>query len=251
MNILIICGHGNGDVGATSNINGITRKEASVVRNFVPILKQALLEKGNNVTIYNKDKNAYEELKHNKKAIDFSKYDSVIELHCNSSVNNYYMKDGKNIGCEVYYPSLSNGENIKFLKSLIYKVSMSSGLKNRGVKVGPFLVINTAYSQGCKNACLLELFFINDLDDICLYKKHKYDIANAISECYSNNPFKIKIKTDNTPIYIDYKRNVKHATKVNKNEVFTIVETVNYNGIVFGKLKSGIGYINLNSGVII
>ena len=105
MNILIICGHGNGDVGATSNINGIARKEASVVRNFAPILKQALLEKGNNVTIYNKDKNAYEELKHNKKAIDFSKYDSVLELHCNSSANNYYMKDGKNIGCEVYYPS--------------------------------------------------------------------------------------------------------------------------------------------------
>ena len=32
MNILIICGHGNGDVGATSNINGITRKEETVVR---------------------------------------------------------------------------------------------------------------------------------------------------------------------------------------------------------------------------
>ena len=251
MNILIICGHGNGDVGAMSKINGITRKEAAIVRNFAPILKQALIEKGNNVTIYNTDKNAYEELKHNKKAIDFSKYDSVIELHCNSSSNKYYKTDGKNIGCEVYYPSLANGENIKFLETLIYKVSLASGLKNRGVNVGHLLVINNAYSQGCKNAYLLELFFINDIDDICLYKKHKHDIATAISDCYSNKPFLIKIKSDNTPIYIDYKRNVKHSTKVNKNEVFTIVETANYNGVVFGKLKSGIGYINLNSGVVI
>lgn len=251
MNILIVCGHGSNDVGAMSKINGITRKEATVVRNFAPILKQALIEKGNNVTIYNKDKNAYEELKHNKKAIDFSKYDSLIELHCNSSANNYYMSDGKNKGCEVYYPSLSNGENIKFLKSIIYKVSMASGLKNRGVKTGHFLVINTAYSQGCKNACLLELFFINDLDDICLYKKHKQDIANAIAECYSNKPFMIRIKSDNTTVYIDYKRKIKHSTKFNKNEVYTIVETIKYNGVVFGKVKDSDCYINLNSGVII
>ena len=43
---------------------------------------------------------------------------------------------------ETVKDSLSNGENIKFLESLIYKVSMASGLKNRGVKTGHFLVIN-------------------------------------------------------------------------------------------------------------
>lgn len=247
MNFLLICGHGDGDSGAVSKIDGITRKEFKIVRNFAPLLKKALVNNGHSVTIYDTEKNVYKELCHNKNSVIFNGYDVVLELHCNSSNNKYYTSDNKTMGTEVFYPSTqANNVSVKTLaKDLCHAIANTSSLKERGAKSGKFLVINTASDKGVCNAFLIELFFLNDFDDIILYKKNKQNIANAIANCFKES-YLVKIKNEYCHVYIDYKNKVKHSKKLYKGEVYTIVDEILCNGILYGKLKSGIGYIDLN-----
>lgn len=250
MKVLIICGHGNGDCGAISKIDGKTYKEANITRDFGRRLYKKMKNSGIYSVLYDTSKNAYFELCKNSKSIIFKGYDIVLEIHVNSSVNNDYVGNEKNIGTEIYVPSLSNNTKNEYAEKILKAVS-DVGLKNRGVKVGKFKVINTAYSSGVKNAFLLELFFINDKDDLILYQKNKTKIINNIVSIFKNDYFLFKITTKKANIYIDVERKIKSALTVKQNEVFTIVETKKCFGIDYGKLKSGVGWIPLNCGVIL
>ena len=250
MKVLIICGHGNGDCGAVSKIDGKTYRESEITRDFARRLYKKMKSSGIDTVLYDTSKNAYSELCKNSKNIIFKGYDIVLEIHVNSSINNDYVGNGKNIGTEIFVPSLSNNTKNEYAKKIVESVS-SVGLKNRGVKVGKFQVINTAYSSGVKNAFLLELFFINDKDDLLLYQKNKTKIINNIVNIFKKDSFLFKITSKKASVYIDIEDKIKSAITVKQNEVFTIVETKKCLGINYGKLKSGLGWIPLNCGVVI
>lgn len=248
MKIMLICGHGEGDNGACHTIDGTSYKEATIVGSFCKKLYTKMKNKGIDVTLYDTTKNAYRQLCTNSKAIIFNGYDLILELHLNSCSSTDYNGNGKNTGTEIYVPSRSGDTSNQYAKKIL-KAVCDVGFTNRGVKSGAFKVINTAYLNGVKNAFLLELFFLSDKDDLTLYNKKKSTIINNIANLFVESSFLFKITATSSPVYIDIKNKVKSATKVKKNEVFTIVSTTTINGIEFGKLKSGIGYIPLNIGV--
>ena len=250
MKILIICGHGNGDCGSFSKIGGKTYKESEITRDFGRRLYKKMKSNGIDTVLYDTSKNAYSELCKNSKSIIFKGYDIVLEIHVNSSIINDYAGNGKNVGTEIFVPSLSYNTKNEYAQKIVKAVS-DVGLKNRGVKVGKFKVINTAYSSGVKNAFLLELFFINDKDDLLLYQKNKTKIINNIVSIFKNDNFLFKITSKKASVYLDINDKIKSAITVKQNEVFTIVETKIVLGIEYGKLKSGVGWIPLNCGVVL
>ncbi len=74
------------------------------------------------------------------------------------------------------------------------------GFRNRGVKSNSFAVINTARSKGVR-AALLEVCFIDDVDDMKVYFNNKEEIVDAIVK-----GFGLKKTTD--PL-ATYKANIK------------------------------------------
>ena len=250
MKLFIICGHGNGDCGAVYKIGGKTYKESEITRDFGRRLYKKMKSNGIDTVLYDTSKNAYSELCKNSKSIIFKGYDIVLELHVNSSLTNDYKGNGKNIGTEIFVPSLSNDIKNNYAQKIV-KAIADVGLKNRGVKLGKFKVINTAYSSGVKNAFLLELFFINDKDDLLLYQKNQTKMINNIVSIFKTDNFLFKITSKKASVYIDINDKIKSAITVKQNEVFTIVETRKCLGIEYGKLKSGLGWIPLNCGVVV
>jgi hypothetical protein len=174
MKILLISGHGAGDPGAIGTCNGVTYREADLTREVVSALAVAL--KGYaDVTVYDQSRNAYTDYKNgtlNSRA-NFQNYDFVLEIHFNAwQVDR---GDGKNKGVEIFAKGGSE------IEGNIVKNIAALGFTNRGVKSNSFAVINTARSKGTR-AALLEVCFIDDVDDMKLYLAKKNDIVVAIAK---------------------------------------------------------------------
>jgi N-acetylmuramoyl-L-alanine amidase len=172
MKILLIAGHGDGDCGAT----GSGYKEADLTREAVVLLK-AELDGYADVTIADTNKNWFQYLKTH--SFNFKSYDYVLEIHFNACVNDK-KGDGKTTGTEIY---VTTGEMVcpDDVEVKIVKGISSIGLKNRGVKHKNFSVIQKIKKQGVSSA-LLEMCFIDDIDDIKLYQSKKSEIIKAIAD---------------------------------------------------------------------
>lgn len=165
MNILIIAGHGQGDVGACGN----GYQEATLTRELVSLLSP-ILTKYADVDIFDTSLNMYKYLKSNK--FDFGKYDYVLEVHFNAF-------DTKADGVEILvHPS----EISTTVEELMLKNISTIGFKNRGVKTRTDLQnMNICKgSQGVSYA-LIETCFIDNKSDMKLYLSHKKDVAQAIA----------------------------------------------------------------------
>ena len=85
MNILLIAGHGAGDSGAVSTIDGVKSREADESRALVGVLARDLKQYDCTVGVYNTERNAFQDLANNKlPSSTFKGYDYVIELHLNA-----------------------------------------------------------------------------------------------------------------------------------------------------------------------
>lgn len=165
MKILIIAGHGQGDVGACGN----GYQEATLTRELVYLLSP-ILTKYADVDIFDTSLNMYKYLKSNK--FDFAKYDYVLEVHFNAF-------DTKADGVEILvHPS----EISTTVEELMLKNISTIGFKNRGVKTRTDLQnMNICKgSQGVSYA-LIETCFIDNKSDMKLYQSHKKDVAYAIA----------------------------------------------------------------------
>lgn len=165
MKILLIAGHGQGDSGAVAN----GYKEAELTREFVKLLKPQL-DKYTNVTIADTTKNWY------KNSMDFSPYDYVLEIHFNA-VKAEAQADGQTKGTEIY---ITTSEKTYGVETEIVKGISSIGFKNRGVKRKNWAVISRAKSQSVSSA-LLEVCFIDDIDDMKLYQVNKNEVIRAVA----------------------------------------------------------------------
>lgn len=253
MKVLLIAGHGNGDSGAV----GCGYKEADLTREVVSNVK-TLLSKYCTVDVYNIAKNCYAECK-NGRVPNFNSYNYVLEIHFNAGVNLPFI-NYKTTGTEIY---ITRSEKTSVCEQFIIYGISALGFKNRGVKRKDFTVIYNAKKQGVSSA-LLEVCFIDDLDDVTLYQRKKIEVAEAIvngivkafkltpksiyttsnisTSTSKNNGYKVKITASVLNVRAGAGTNYKITTTVKQNEVYTIVNESNG----WGKLKSGMGWIKLS-----
>ena len=173
MKILLIAGHGEGDPGACA----LGYKEADITREIASKLKSALSNYAT-VDVFDTSKNMYKYLKSGK-TFDFKKYDYVLELHLNACVNDT-KGNGKTTGAEILVHSLEKGISVE--ESILNNIE-KIGFRNRGVKRKTNLLnMNTCKKKQGVSYALIEVCFIDDLDDMTLYQAKKDEVVNAIAQ---------------------------------------------------------------------
>ena len=165
MKVLLISGHGAGDVGACGN----GYKEYELTREVVNILAPKL-RKYATVDVYNQNRNAYNDVCKGKIDTDFANYDYVFEVHFNA-----FNRSAK--GTEIY---VTSKEKVTIVEQKVME-KLSKFFNVRGVKIKDFAVINSAKKRGISSA-LIEICFIDNVDDINIYQKNKDDICSVICE---------------------------------------------------------------------
>lgn len=170
----------------------------------------------------------------------------------------FHQNAGGGTGTEVYYHTYGTAEDKKLAGIIAPKLASKCNMRNRGVKHNVFTVLT------CKStAVLIEGGFMDtksDYEFICS-DKGQQAYAEAVAESLAeylglpkkvvstpqNNAtsvnYKVKIICDSLNIRQSASFNSKVVGTVKRNEVYTIV--AEENGL--GKLKSGVGYISLNS----
>lgn len=173
MKILLIAGHGAGDPGACA----CGYKEADLTREVVAGLKSAL-SGSTDVDVFDTSKNMYDFLKKGN-TYNFGNYNYVLEIHFNAAAGDT-SGNGRTTGTEVLVHSSENGTSVE---EAILKNICSLGFTNRGVKKrSDLLVMNTCKKRYGVSHALIETCFIDDLDDMMLYKSKKQDIIKAIAD---------------------------------------------------------------------
>lgn len=175
MNILLIAGHGGTpyDPGAC----GCGYTEAVETRRLATAVAPMLRKYGFNVTMYDQSKDAYKVLRSGGSLPLFG-IGYVLEIHLNAGVSETN-GNGATTGTEVLVHTAESGVSVE--QAICRRIS-ALGFKNRGVKRRDNLqVMNTVHRAGISHA-LVETCFIDDADDMKLYKEKFYDIARAIAD---------------------------------------------------------------------
>ena len=233
--ILLISGHGAGDSGACAKIGNVIYKEATETRIMTKLIKKCLKDYDCSVDIYPTLRNAYEDAKAGKLQKNFRDYDYVLEVHFNACVNDL-KGNGQTTGTEAY---ITTSDNSKQTETCILSKISTMGLRNRGVKSHNWTVIQRAKTFGV-DSCLLEVCFIDDVDDMKIYLAHKEDIALMIAQGVVNG---LIIKKKVTELKVGDRVRVKAGAKDKNtgkkysdfvyNTIYTIIR-IDKDGIVFG-----------------
>ena len=181
MKILLIAGHGDGDCGAI----GCGYKEADLTREVVTLVKSKLSSYAA-VEVADMSVNWF----NNKAKLPLSGVDYVLEVHFNACVNDVE-GNGATTGTEIYVTLNEKGTTVE---ENIIKGIASLGLRNRGVRRKNWAVITHCKNRGISSA-LLEVCFIDDADDMKIYKAKKDSIAEAITKGIVDG-FGLKKKVD-------------------------------------------------------
>ena len=184
----------------------------------------------------------------NSKQVDLD-----VSIHFNSGANDK-KGNGKSTGVEVLVYSKTSKSNDEATR-ICSKLS-AIGFKNRGVKVRTDLYF---LKHTKAPALLIEVCFVDDADDVELYKKNIDKIAKSIAEAIINKTIATSTSTSSTS-NISYKVQItadvlkirkgagtSYGTNgsVREGQVYTIIDE-KYNGKTkWGKLKSGAGWIVL------
>lgn len=166
MKILLIAGHGAGDSGAI----GCGYKEADLTREVVTLVKSKLSSYAT-VEIADMSVNWFD----NRAKLPLNDVDYVLEVHFNACVNDV-KGNGATTGTEIYVTLDEKGTTVE---ENIIKGIAGLGLRNRGVRRKNWAVIKHCKNRGISSA-LLETCFIDDADDMKIYKAKKDSIAEAI-----------------------------------------------------------------------
>lgn len=173
--VYIDCGHGGKDSGA---ING-KHQEKTFVLNVGLQLKKLLLDSGKFDVRMSREGDVFCTLDY--RTSDANKWgaDIFISIHANSSDN----KDAN--GLETYCYKFKYKKLAEFVNNGILQ---NINIKNRGVKEGNYHVVR----ESKMSACLVELAFISNLNDLNLLINRQNDFAKGIYKGildYYNIPF--------------------------------------------------------------
>ena len=172
MRIGLISGHGAGDPGAS----GCGYDEADLTVEVVQKLDEVLNAHGVETKVYPYDRNAYYDCRGDGIQMDFSDCTYVLEVHFNACVDDQE-GDGHITGTEIWVTPRE--EHVSVEETILGNME-NVGFTNRGVKVNDFLVINVVKSLGVSSA-LIETCFVDDMDDIRLFKDNEDDVVEAIA----------------------------------------------------------------------
>lgn len=190
MKIGIICGHGDGDPGASSTVYGT---EANMVRQLAPFIQKYLINYADTV-ILDTSRNWYEYLKTN--SYSFHGFDYIIELHGNAGAHDQ-SGNGATTGIEIWVTSSEAGITVE--QNICKRISDTFGMNNRGVKVTDFLVIRTIKDQGI-SSCLIENGFIDDKDDMKIIFSNMEGYCKVLAEAIAEG-FGLKKTTTSVIMY--------------------------------------------------
>ncbi|MBO5020045.1 MAG: N-acetylmuramoyl-L-alanine amidase [Clostridia bacterium] len=172
MKILLIAGHGQGDPGACA----LGYQEATLTREVVASLANKLKPYAE-VEVFDTSKNMYKFLK--LLTFNFKKYDYVLEVHFNAAANDKN-GNGKTTGTEVL---VHTSEKAVTVEQLIVNNISELGFTNRGVKLRSNLQnMNVCKGKQGVSYALVEVCFIDDLDDMKLYQAKKEEVVTAIAD---------------------------------------------------------------------
>lgn len=247
MKILICAGHsqnGYAGSGASKYIN-----ESNETRRLGPKVVQYLKELGVDADYIQHDKPKTAKYLNEQvaKANAMGTYDCVVQLHFNAGSSD---PNSNTTGTETYYAS-SKGK----VFSDRVNAKLSTLFKNRGSKKDTRGLYWLKYTK-C-TAILVEVCFVDDKDDSRIYLNNIDKVAKLIAEGLANKTvteqvvqpeesFKVKVIYDGEEgLNIREKAayNSKVVGQVYCGQVFTIIEVKNN----MGRLKSGAGWISLNS----
>lgn len=177
------------------------------------------------------------------------KVDIDVSIHFNAGAKDA-KGNGKSTGVEVLvYKETSKcyAEAVRVAKKL-----KEIGFKNRGIKVNDDLYVLRKTNA---SAMLIEVCFVDDKDDVDIYKKNVDKIAKSIAEALINETintedktginYKVKIITDELKVRKGAGTSFETNGIVREGEVYTIVDEKNNGTTKWGKLKSGAGWISL------
>lgn len=228
MKILLIAGHGGSpyDSGAV----GCGYTEAVETRRMATAVAPLLRNYGFEVVMYDQKNDAYKVLK-NGGSLPLSGVGYVIELHLNAAANDP-KGNGKTTGVEVL---VHTGETGITVEQAICRRIAALGFTSRGVKRrGDLLVMNTVHRKGISHA-LIETCFVDDADDMKLYKTKFYDIAHAIADGVAEGFGKTVQKED------DEVTQKKTVCIDGKNYTCDVIEKAGYNYVQLADLAQA-GY---------
>lgn len=171
MKILLIAGHGNGDLGACA----CGLKEADLTREVAAALLPKLKTYAD-VDLFDTSKNMYSYLK-NGGVCNFANYDYVFEIHFNAAAADT-AGNGKTTGAEILIHTTESGASVE--EAILSNIA-ALGFKNRGVKRRSDLRnMNVCKKNYGVSYALIEVCFIDDRDDVNLYQQKKTEVIDAI-----------------------------------------------------------------------
>lgn len=176
-----------------------------------------------------------------------NKVDLDISIHFNAAAKDYN-GNGKTTGTEVYVYSIADNHSVPVAENICKAIS-ELGYKNRGVKARPDLYV---LRKTKAPALLVECCFVDDKDDIALYnyKTMAAAIIKGITgqSVNSESSFMVKVKVSGLNIRAGAGAEHRVVNTIRDKGTYTIVETAKAkDGGTWGKLKSGIGWINISS----
>ena len=175
MKILLIAGHGGTpyDPGAV----GCGYTEAVETRRMANAVAPLLRAYGFEVALYDQSKDAYKVVTQGG-SLPLSGVSYVLEFHLNSAANDP-KGNGRTTGTEIFVHTNEQGVTVE--QAILRRVC-ALGFKNRGVKRSSGLaVLKHVFKRGVSHA-LVETCFIDDRDDVDLYKAKFDAIARAIAD---------------------------------------------------------------------
>lgn len=175
--------------------------------------------------------------------------DLDVSIHFNSGAGDTN-GTGKTTGTEVLVYTPGNAASGCAAK--ICAAIAALGYRNRGVKARPDLYV---LKHTKAPALLVECCFVDDADDVRLYAPDKMAAAivqgitgqahSATTAPQTATGYLVRITAASLNVRADHSASSKVVTTVRKGEVYTIVDQYNNSGTLWGKLKSGSGWIAL------
>lgn len=186
--ILIIAGHGMGDVGAIGEYGSTTYYEYKYTRQFATLVYNAIKAKNANLTIemYDQNYDCYQVLsgKQEGPIPTLTDYDYILEIHFNATVESSKDPDGdgnyKGVGMYV-----NSAKSDVTLDKNIVKAISNTGFRIWGGSTGIFKSATLFNAKTCQAAGvsygLLETAFIDDKDDMKFYNNNKAKMAEGVA----------------------------------------------------------------------
>lgn len=260
--MLLMAGHGrnvNGtwDPGAVGN----GYQEANLARELVHLVKLEATSRGLYCDVA-PDRNHFSFFLNGGK-YDIAKYTIVCELHFNSFSEKDTIGDGVKKGTMFYIDQSETGHSVEdAILNKMYEIGATKAWDGVVVTQRQYpnglLVQRKVREQGVSHH-VLECCFVSDLDDMRWYEQNKKAIAKAyidgIIEGYALHPAE---QFEPYMVFVDVSEISDHflnirkvpngdiVDKIEENMTLTIVaEQRDSNGTLWGKLKSGAGWISL------